>query len=115
MDMRGTQLLLAAALLHVASSPLRAAERTAPGRHTITGTVNDAAGRPVAGAAIRVETPDGRVVARAESDASGHFVTAPVTPGTYTLVARKKGLQVTTAEAVVGGAAETTIALTMGV
>jgi outer membrane receptor protein involved in Fe transport len=115
MDMRGAQLLLAAALLHVASSPLRAAERTAPGRHTITGTVNDAAGRPVAGAAIRVETPDGRVVARAESDASGHFVTAPVTPGTYTLVARKKGLQVATAEAVVGGAAETTIALTMEV
>jgi outer membrane receptor protein involved in Fe transport len=113
MHLRGAQLLLAAALLHVASAPLPAAERMAPGRHTITGTVNDAAGHPVARVAIRVETPDGRVVARAESDAAGHFVTAPVSPGTYTLVARKKGLQVTTAEAVVGGAAETTVALTL--
>jgi outer membrane receptor protein involved in Fe transport len=67
----------------------------------------------VSGAQVRVETADGRVVARAESDAAGRFTTPPVPPGTYTLVARKKGLQVTTAEAIVGGAAQTTVALTM--
>jgi outer membrane receptor protein involved in Fe transport len=115
MRTRGAGLLLAAALLHLASPPLGAAEKPAPGRHKITGTTRDASGQPVSGAQIRVETPDGRVVARTESDASGHFATPPVAPGAYTLVARKKGLQVTTAEAVVGAAEETTVALTLEV
>jgi len=115
MRTRGARLLLAAALLHLSSPSLGAAEKPAPGRHKITGTTRDASGQPVSGAQIRVETPDGRVVARAESDASGHFVTPPVAPGTYTLVARKKGLQVTTAEAVVDAAEETTVALTLEV
>ena len=113
MRIRGTRLLLAAALLHFATTPLRAAERAAPGKHKITGTTLDASGRPVSGAQIRVETPDGRVVARADSDAAGRFTTPPVPPGTYTLVARKKGLQVATQDAVVGEAADTTVALTL--
>jgi outer membrane receptor protein involved in Fe transport len=108
-----SQLLLAAALLHFAPLPLRAAERPAPARYKITGVTRDAAGHPVSGAQIRVETPDGRVVARTESDAAGRFVTAPVAAGSYTLVARKKGLAVTTADVVVGGAEEAKAELTL--
>ena len=113
MHIRGTRLLLAAALLHCTTTPLRAAEKAAPGRHRINGTTLDASGHPVSGAQVRVETPDGRVVARAESDAAGRFTTPAVPPGTYTLVARKKGLQVATQDAVVGDAADTTVALTL--
>src|SRR5262249_59768150 len=50
---------------------------------------------------------------RAAGEAGGRFTTPPVPPGTYTLVARKKGLQVATQDVVVGEAADTTVALTM--
>ena len=77
MHIRGTPLLLAAALLHFATTPLRAAEKAAPGKHKITGTTLDASGHPVSGAQIRVETPDGRVVAHSHSFAT----TIRVAPG----------------------------------
>jgi Carboxypeptidase regulatory-like domain len=46
------------------------------------GIVKDPKGRIIPGAVIRVEK-DGKLLAKAKTDADGHYVTAPVAPGMY--------------------------------
>jgi outer membrane receptor protein involved in Fe transport len=62
----------------------------------IGGTINDALGRPVDRAELILQTQDGRIIARARSDRSGHFEFADIRPGTYAIVANKQGFATAT-------------------
>jgi outer membrane receptor protein involved in Fe transport len=59
----------------------------------IDGVVNDALGRPLAGAHINLKAPDGQVVGTAQSDTQGHFTFTNVAPGTYALLVDKDAFQ----------------------
>ncbi len=59
----------------------------------IDGVVNDALGRPLAGAHINLKAPDGHVVGTAQSDTQGHFTFTNVAPGTYALLVDKDAFQ----------------------
>jgi Carboxypeptidase regulatory-like domain len=48
------------------------------------GIVKDPKGHLIPGAIIRVEK-DGKIVSKAKTDADGHYVSAPLSPGVYTV------------------------------
>ena len=56
-------------------------------RQTVTGTVTDALGRPLAGAIVELQNSAGKTVAKVKSDAEGRFTFAGVAPGVYAIVA----------------------------
>ncbi|TKK89565.1 DUF4255 domain-containing protein [Herbidospora galbida] len=58
----------------------------------IGGLVGDAAGKPVAGAWVRIETLDGSPVATAETSAEGRYVVDDLTEGRYRCRVRAAGL-----------------------
>ncbi len=57
----------------------------------ITGQVQDALGRPLAGARVDAELPGAKRVASALAGSDGRFEFDKLAPGTYAVVARKKG------------------------
>ncbi|MFZ0888014.1 MAG: TonB-dependent receptor [Candidatus Binataceae bacterium] len=59
----------------------------------LTGTVKDALGRPVAGAAVTLRAIDGRTVARTSTDSRGEFRLPAGQPGTFDLVVRGSGFE----------------------
>lgn len=59
----------------------------------VGGVVEDALGKPLAGAALSLKTPAGQVVGNAQSDPDGHFVFTGANPGTYAILADKAGFQ----------------------
>src|SRR5581483_1505588 len=63
----------------------------------VEGQAKDALDRPLAGVALRLETPDGRVAGRATSDAGGRFAFTGLAPGLYSLVGEHAGFQTGTA------------------
>jgi hypothetical protein len=62
----------------------------------VSGTIADALGQPVNGAQLILQSQDGRIIARARSDRSGHFEFADIRPGTYAIVANKQGFATAT-------------------
>src|SRR5437879_1272271 len=102
-----------AALLQYPPISVHAAETPTVTTRRVTGTVKDSSGRPVSGAHLRLEGPGGQIVARTQSDTAGHVAFLGVVPGTYTVVASKTDLEVTTGEAVVSEAADAGVLLTM--
>ena len=104
--------LFAAALLQHEHLSAYGAETSTITRR-VTGTVKDSSGHPVAGARLRLEGAGGQIVARIQTDSDGHFAFPGVAPGTYTVVASKAGLEVTTTEAVVTEGADTGVVLRM--
>ncbi|HXW82884.1 MAG TPA: TonB-dependent receptor, partial [Candidatus Binataceae bacterium] len=58
---------------------------------TLTGTVDDALGRPIAGASVVIEDRDGHAVARTVTDDRGQFHASVHGSGPYTAVAQKAG------------------------
>src|SRR5689334_10812221 len=104
--------LLGGVLLQHEPLSVYAAETSAAATRRVTGTVRDSSGHPAAGARLRLEGAGGRVVARTQTDSAGHFAFPGVAPGTYTVVAAKAGLEVTTGEAVVTEASDTGVVLT---
>src|SRR6516165_2007141 len=68
---------------------------------TITGIVRDALERPLAGAAIRLETHDGQVLRRTSSDAQGRFTFTDVSAGRYAVFVEREGFEVATATGMV--------------
>ncbi|WHZ11305.1 MAG: Zinc-regulated outer membrane receptor [Burkholderiaceae bacterium] len=79
----------------------------------IQGVVQDALGKPLAGATLRLQSRDGRVVGRAQSDATGHFVFAGAAPGIYAIVADKPGFRTGTGIVSVTGNAVPATTLTL--
>lgn len=59
----------------------------------INGQVQDALGRPVAGANLSLMNSAASVVSHAKTGADGHFVFSSVAPGTYATQAEKTGFQ----------------------
>ena len=88
------------------------ASRSGP-RQTLSGTVTDALGRPVAAAAVQLQSAAGASVARAQSDAAGHFKFERVAPATYAIIATHEQFRPATAIVTVGakGANPVTLAL----
>jgi outer membrane receptor protein involved in Fe transport len=68
---------------------------------TVTGTVKDALGRPVAGVNLLLQTADGHILARVRSSQSGAFRFPNVPTGTYAVVANKNGFRTAVAIAAV--------------
>ena len=66
------------ALIFVSGSALAASTSS------FQGTVKDPKGRLIPGAIIRVEK-DGKLVSKIKTDADGHYISAPLSPGIYTV------------------------------
>ncbi len=76
----------------------------AQGTASLTGTVTDVAGTPIAGATIDVRGPASY---KTQTDAAGAFSVASVTPGIYTVIVTRAGYRTATDDiAVVAGQAE---------
>jgi outer membrane receptor protein involved in Fe transport len=85
----------------------------AAGAGNVTGTVKDTLGRSVAGVRLVLQTEDGHILARTQSNQSGTFRFHNVPVGTYAVVANKKGFRtaVTIAAVTAAGGANLDIAL----
>src|SRR5216683_8221035 len=69
-----------------------AADATAAkARTSITGTVNDARGRPLSGVVIRLQSENGKTVDITSTDSHGRFFFRAITPGVYAVIATKRG------------------------
>jgi outer membrane receptor protein involved in Fe transport len=90
------------------------AATAAPPPGTVAGVVKDALQRPLGGAAVRLETQDGRTVARTTADDQGQFSFTGVAPGTYAVVAERSGFDagttIVTLTAQDGASADLTLA-----
>ena len=60
-------------------------------RSLLMGTVVSSSGHPISAAVLILQTSDGRIVAKGESDINGHFRFAGVPAGEYIIVANKEG------------------------
>jgi len=80
---------------------------------TVSGIARDALQRPLAGVALRLETPDGKIVARGSTGKNGRFSLRGVAPGLYSLVGEKADFETATALVTVtarGAASDLTLA-----
>ena len=86
---------------------------TASVRQSVSGTVGDALGRPIAGVGLILESVDGKILGHATSDKSGRFQFRHVAPGTYMIVANHGGFKTGASTVTVtgSGAPPLTIAL----
>lgn len=71
-----------------------ASDRIGPGARRLSGAINDAFGRPIAGAEVRLEN-GGRVLVRTHTDAAGAFLFKSVPLGTHALSVSKQGFKPT--------------------
>ena len=71
---------LATLLIQLFASPVDGAQASKPAGKTITGTVTDALGRPLEGVGLELQNSAGKIVAKAESDAKGHFISPTSRP-----------------------------------
>ena len=94
-------------------SLVAAAEPQVGVRQRVGGIVRDALGRPIAGAALTLETQNGRFIARVRADDAGRFQFRNVAPGAYVVEASKRGFKAATSVVAVTaqGAANVDIAL----
>jgi outer membrane receptor protein involved in Fe transport len=82
---------------------------------SLHGIVRDALRRPLDGVAIRVETPKGKIAARAVTGKDGIFSLRGVAPGNYAVIGERTGFVPATAIVTVdakGGVADLTLAST---
>ncbi len=75
----------------------RAAETPKAPNQAVTGTVNDALGRPIPSAAVTLQNSQGKTAAKTISDSQGHFILKGVAPGVYAVVGNKKDFKPATA------------------
>jgi outer membrane receptor protein involved in Fe transport len=68
---------------------------------TVQGMAKDALGRPLDGARVRIETPDGRVAGSVTVPASGAYRFTGLAPGVYSVIAEKDGFDAASAIATV--------------
>jgi len=91
----------------------RSRVRATGGPAVVSGTVNDASGRPVVQASLILQTNDGGILGRTVTDKSGHFTFKHVAPGNYLVVANHDGFETaaSTVTVTTGGAPPLVIAL----
>jgi hypothetical protein len=77
--------ITAVSVLFVAVHALSAGAATG----MVTGVVNDASERPLAGVAVRLESSDAQIIARTSTDKEGRFVFTDVPAGAYTVFAER--------------------------
>lgn len=65
--------------------PLLQGNLRAAGSGAFEGVVKDPSGKPIRGAEVRVETKSGSVISKTLTDAKGHYVSAAVPGGLYTV------------------------------
>jgi outer membrane receptor protein involved in Fe transport len=86
----------------------------APAAGIVEGVIKDALGRPISEAQVRLEAPDGRVVARGTTGTNGDYHFTNVPAGLYSVIAEKQGFDTGTAiaslEATSGATADLTLA-----
>src|SRR5262249_6171285 len=99
----------AAALLAAAVHPAEAA----PPPGVVSGIARDALQRPLAGATLRLEAPDGSVVARATAGEDGSFHFAGIAPGIYSAIAEKDAFDTASALVTLDGNAGADAVLTL--
>src|SRR6516165_10361259 len=86
-------IMVALAIVLAARPAIYAADRGAGAvEWTITGTVEDALGGPLAGAKLELQSSVRKTVARSPSLSAGKFIFRQVVPGTCANVARRTGL-----------------------
>jgi outer membrane receptor protein involved in Fe transport len=79
----------------------------------VSGVARDALQRPLAGVVVRLEIPDGKVLARGMTGKNGRFSLGGVAPGIYSLVGEKADFEKATAVVTVtakGAASDLTLA-----
>ena len=69
---------------------IAAAAENGAATQDVTGTVNDALGRPIPAAAVTLQDEQGKTEAKTTSDSQGHFTFKGIAPGVYAVVANKK-------------------------
>jgi outer membrane receptor protein involved in Fe transport len=74
-------------------STASAAAAPTPATQDVTGTVNDALGRPIPAAAVTLQDAQGKNVAKATSDSDGHFTLKGIAPGVYAVLGNKQGFK----------------------
>src|SRR5260370_4701040 len=91
-----------------------AADATAAkARTSITGTVNDAIGRPLSGVVIRLQSENGKTVDITRTDSHGRFLFRAIAPGVYAVIATKRGFPPSSAVVVARPAGPASVALAM--
>ncbi|HTO67242.1 MAG TPA: carboxypeptidase-like regulatory domain-containing protein, partial [Bradyrhizobium sp.] len=90
------------------------AAHAAPPAGVVEGVARDALERPLGGAELRLEAPDGRIAARTTAGPDGRYRFTGVPPGVYSVVAEKEGYEAATAvvtlDASSGAGADLTLA-----
>jgi hypothetical protein len=94
-------------------STASAAAAPTPATQDVTGTVNDALGRPIPEAELTLQDAQGKTVSRSDSDKDGHFAFKGVAPGVYAVLGNKQGFKPATSIITVkpSGATNVSIAL----
>ena len=88
--------------------------QAAPG--TITGTIVDQAGKPVANAAVQVKSDSSDASTAAAADSEGKFSVSGLAPGNYSIIVAAPGFSLTTrpgAQVTAGGTQDVPITLTV--
>src|SRR5271169_213642 len=67
----------------------RAAETPKAATQEITGTVNDALGRPIEAASVTLQDARGKTAATTMTDNQGHFAFKHIAPGIYAVAGKK--------------------------
>jgi outer membrane receptor protein involved in Fe transport len=97
--------LLGISVIH--SHPGFAQSQTTVRSETVSGVARDALQRPLGGVQIRLEAPDGRVIAHGVTQSDGRFKLSGVVPGVYSLIGERTGFSSATAVVTVGANAVT--------
>ncbi len=79
----------------------------------VTGTVKNALGRPIQGAALTLQDAQAKTVAKTRSNAEGRFRLKGIAPGVYALAAKKKGFKSATSIITVNSSGTTNVDLAL--
>jgi outer membrane receptor protein involved in Fe transport len=101
----GKTCLIAASIFGIlvtSSNPGSAQTNAVVPSETVSGVARDALQRPLDSVQIRLETPDGRVIARGATQKDGKYTLPAVAPGVYSLIGERTGFTSATAVVTVG-------------
>ncbi|HXZ88847.1 MAG TPA: TonB-dependent receptor, partial [Candidatus Binataceae bacterium] len=88
--------VLCFAAIQALTGHAQAAESPPKEGQRIAGSVKDALGRPLPAASVSLQSPDGKTIAKTNSDAQGRFSFTDIVPGTYAVVAQKTNFKTAT-------------------